>query len=227
MVTKSRNQLYIQNSNDMKTFIRLGLTLCFFFLIDRSDGQNILSNDSVTIRGYVVTELNKQEVIDKKTDKDKGIFRIDSHFRVYFLPFNDGGLDVAVDSLYRVHPNFEVFLPSNELPEMIDIFCNKHLSLFKNFYAGFSLKNQRSDDYFEIKLSSYEKYIFKFYYIECKALRVSIPNNFDNAIDLNIKYNKFIKVLNCYFVYSTIVIQPIEAINSNKIKNYDLDKDVK
>jgi hypothetical protein len=207
----------------MKKYKVLFFIVAFFLFVHYSYAQNNSPCDSVVIRGYVVAQFKKQEMIDKQTNEINGFFPIDNFFRIHFLPFNGLSLENNIDSINKFRPEFKVFLPTSETKELINEFCRNQSYLFKN---NFSLKEDSNTAFFEINENTYNTDLFKFYYIECKAIKVSVLNNYDNTFLLNIPYNKLLKSINCYFVYNTIILQQIEHIDSNKIKRFDIAKKI-
>ncbi len=189
-----------------------------FTFPDACFSQTKASIDTVILRGYVLVQLKKQEIIDKKDNQKNHHYPIDYFFKTFFLPFNDLGLENNIDSMTRFRPYYAVFLPPAERKEMIDRFCKNEFDLFKN---NFSLKNAMLPPLFEIKTERYKGDLFKCYFFECKAIKILMPNNYDNTFYLNVPYNKLYKTLNCYFVYDTIILQPIESVNSNIIRQFN------
>ncbi len=202
----------------MKRYKLIPLALILFTLPDAGFGQPKAPIDTVILRGYVIVQLKKQEIIDKKDNQKNNRYPIDYFFKTFFLPFNDLDLENNIDSIIRFRPNYAVFLPPAERKEMIDRFCKNEFNLFKN---NFSLKNAILPPLFEIKTMRYKEDLFKCYFIECKAIKILMPNNYDNTFYLNVPYNKQYKNLECYFVYDTIILQPIESVSSNIIRQFN------
>ncbi|SDF81637.1 hypothetical protein SAMN05216464_1359 [Mucilaginibacter pineti] len=196
------------------------LIFCICIFCD-VNGQTPTSSVTV-IRGYVVMQFDKQDVLNHFTTKSQKSIPIDSYKQTFFLPFGKATLDINTDSLNILHHDNIVFLPSKETNELITEFCKDKAYLIKNDFPTY----KGDATYFEVKGKSNEKYLYKYYFIECKAIRATIPNTSKNAFKLNILYNKSTANLECNFVFDTVVLQPIDAVNSKNIRPFDVTQKI-
>jgi hypothetical protein len=180
--------------------------------------QHELIGDTVSLRGYVIIQLKKKEVTEKRSNEKNHKYPIDYFFRPFFLPFMGADFDKEIDSINIFNPNYIVFLPSQLRKGLIDRFCANDTDLFKK---NFSLKDAMLPPLFEISGETDRSNLYKYYFIECKAVRLELENTYDNTFYLNIPYRKQYKVLDCYFVYDTVILQAISMINSKKIKRFE------
>ncbi|MBS1526302.1 MAG: hypothetical protein JST19_11675, partial [Bacteroidetes bacterium] len=194
------------------------ILICLFIFFNKADAQNNCSN--VFIHGYFIEKFKKQEII-KKFSKDNHEMPIDYYYKQYFEVFDGAAIESIIDSTNKFNYNFIVFLPSQDTNDLIKEYCkDQSNSIIQN--KPFVTKSEAN--FFEDQEESNSRYLFKFYYAEYKALKIVIPNSPDNALELNIPYNKSIANLNCYFVFDTIVLQPIQKINSSKVIPFDVNK---
>jgi hypothetical protein len=206
----------------MKNKRALLSTLIFCICIFCKVSGQTNNSSIVVIRGYVVMQFNKQEVLMRFATKNQNTIPIDSYKQTFFLPFGKNTLDANADSLNILHRDNIVFLPSKETNELINEFCKDNSYLVETNFPTY----KEDSTYFEVKGKSHENYLYKYYFIECKAVKMTIPNNSKNAFKLNILYNKTTANLDCNFVFNTMVLQPIKTINSKTIQLFDANKTI-
>lgn len=200
---------------------KLLFPILIFFLCTfcRVSGQ---ANTSVVVlRGYVVRQWNRQEVMSRPL-KNSNTIPVDSYLKTFFLPFGTSSLDVAIDSMNVLHRDHIVFLPSKETNELIAEFCKDKTGLVTSTFLAY--KNDAA--YFKVEGKANEPYLYQYYYIECRAIKTTIPNTSHNAFDLNIIYNNVTANLTCYFIVDTMILQPVDAINSKRIQLFDPNKNI-
>lgn len=182
------------------------------------NAQNSNPSSITLLRGYVVRQYKKQDVISKSNST---VIQIDSYLNSYFMPFGEQGIDVLTDSLNVLHRDFIVFLPSKQTDDLIMEFCKDKSKLVTTGKRGVSYTSDSS--YFEVKGKPDNDYLLKYYYTECRALKVTIDNNSYNAFRLNIPFNhKSVSKLTCYFIFDTTILQPIDTINSHKLHPFTI-----
>ncbi len=202
--------------NSKRVFVPILIFLVCTFC--KVNGQSNTSS-VVVVRGYVVRQLSRQEVMNRLS-KNSNSVPVDSEQKTYFLSFGPSSLDAATDSLNVLHREHIVFLPSKETNELIGEFCKDKTDLVTHDFPGY--KNDAV--YFEIKGKA--PYLYQYYYIECKAIKTAIPNNSHNAFELNIIYSNAVTDLTCYFIFDTVILQPVDNINSQNIQPFDLNKKI-
>ena len=196
--------------------------VCIFSKID----AQTTTSSIVILRGYVVKQYSKKEIVNSLTSSNKNFIPFDFYERTFFIPLRDSSLEVMTDSLNFLHRNFIVFLPSKETNNLINEFCRDKGNLTENKFPSYKLDS----NYFEVKGKANDRFLFQYFYIECKAIKVSVPNNSKNAFLLNTLYDKSIAKnypnLDCIFAFDTIILEPIQSINSKKIQPFEINQKI-
>jgi len=206
----------------MKKFNPFFTTIFVFMFTVLKTGGQVNNSSIVIVRGYLVKQYNKQDILNSLKSDNKDTVAIDQFQKTYFLDLGKESLDILMDSKNDLHRDNIVFLPSKETDNLIDTFYKGN----KTISPSLSIKIPQNTTYFVIKDKSQEKFLYQFYYIEGKAIKTPVQNTSRNSFELNIPYKKTDNNLICYFLFDLVVSQPIEVINSVKIKPFIINKKV-
>lgn len=194
-----------------KVFLGIFLVLSSCDLFAQSNGSSIQ-----ILHGYVVREFKKKEITDNFLGNQRTNIPVDLYLRDYFLPFGASTISNIVDSANFLKRNQVFFLPSEETKNWISKFSRNKDVLINNINYG------NIAPYYEVDGKNKSEFLYQFYFVECRAIKTTIPNTSKNSFDLNIVYDKHTPSLICYFIFDIIVSQPILSINSAYIRNFNV-----
>lgn len=170
--------------------------------------KNVISCDSIKIKGYYVYEYLASEIkqsIENEKKRKAGAksysYIIDFHRSVFFIPFDScmayGGLHKVLErkkNFYSQQPY--VFLKEDE-DYYIERFCSSKVKIFPQPSTRVEMFDM------VIKDDKTKKFAYRIKYIEGTALKAKIANNAFNTRFLQLTYHidKSLEYFDCFFVY--------------------------
>lgn len=172
--------------------------------------KEVSSSDCIDIfvKGYLVQKVKREEMEsiqwNKRLKEQEKSYEqaIDYYEEIFFIPSDSLSETRNMSELLKENINFYnrqvFFLPSEDTKIKIKRFCEKGLTMDK-FNDPFD-----TGQYFTIANDQENKYLYKFKYLEVRALHTKIENTFHNQIYFHLRYriDKALEFFDAYFVYA-------------------------
>ncbi|HKG08703.1 MAG TPA: hypothetical protein VKB19_19695 [Pedobacter sp.] len=206
--SRKLSESHEQYKKEMRPYqIRMMLLFCPAWLMPVVVQTKLDSCTDVHLKGYLIKEFKKQDVLDLKSTREMGnSFLVDVYQRNYFVPIQQN-LQMFIsskDSLIKFRPDQLYLFRSIHNDRLIQKHCQN--------YKSIEIPNVKKLELKFHGLSNDKSSLYKIYYYECKAKKIQLENNFKNTIDLVVPFVRGVKNITCYFIYDEIILQEIDNI---------------